>query len=124
ERIRLHELAGGPINQLQHGRRQQFATAVRQKTRLEEIPYDIRLHQFHSGANAVMHIEVDQADIDEQPYKVPSIHWRVIRTLADFKGGPWFDDKHGKDGKVDDDAPISGRIILRPAMKPQEKGAA
>ncbi len=118
ERLRIHELAGGPINQLQHGRRRQLATAVRQTTRLHNIAYDIRLHQFHGGANAVMHIEVDQVDVGETQ-KVPSIHWRVIRTLTEFDGGPWFDDEHDKLGWVEDEAPISGRIVLRPAMKPE-----
>jgi hypothetical protein len=124
ERLRLHELAGGPINQLQHGRKRQFATAVRQMTRRRKIPYDIRMHQFHSGANAVMHVKVGRVCVDSSAHKIPEIHWQVIRTLTEFDGGPWFDGEHDDPGRVDDEAPISGRIILRPAMPPQEEGAA
>ena len=116
ERLRIHELAGGPINQLQHGRRRQFVTAARYKTRKGEIPYDIRLHQFHSGANAVMHIEIDSVEDAHVSTKVPEIHWRVLRTMTEFDRGPCFGEQCDKHGLVQDQAPISGRITLRPGV--------
>jgi len=124
-RLRIHELAGGPINQLQHGRRRQFSTAVRRSTRNGKIPYDIRLHQFHSGANAIMHIDVGSGRDEHLGVDVPEIHWRVIRTMTEFDGGPWFEEKHDTPGVIKEDAPISGRIVMRPALSEDaKKGAA
>ena len=124
QRLRIHELAGGPINQLQHGRRHQFAPAVRRTTRGQGIPYDVRLHQFHSGANAIMHIDVDSRTDAYLETNVPEIRWRVIRTMTEFDSGPWFDEQHGKQGFVEEAAPISGRIVMAPALpRDQKKGA-
>ncbi|NJO37095.1 MAG: hypothetical protein HC871_05045 [Rhizobiales bacterium] len=120
ERLRIHELAGGPINQLQQGRRRQFVTAASHTTRQGKVPYDIRLHQFHSGANAVMHIEVDSVEDAHLGKNVPEVRWRVIRTLTNFDAGPLFNEERSECGRVEEEAPISGRIVTRPA----ERGAA
>ena len=115
-RLRLHELAGGPINQLQHGRRRQFAPAIKRSTRKQGTPYDIRLHQFHSGANAIMHIDVGGRQDAYLGAEVPEIRWRVIRTMTEFDGGPWFDEALGEPGLVKEEAPISGRIVMAKAL--------
>lgn len=120
QRRRIHELAGGPISQLDYGRRHQFTSAVRKTTRVETVPYDIRLHQFHGGANAIMHIEVGNSRDQLTKKMVPEVRWRVIRTLTD-PAPKWerkVDPANPKaepvaELRLEDRAPISGRIVFR-----------
>ena len=127
ERRRIHELAGGPVLQLNHGRRQQFATACHKTTRRGGNPYDIRLHQFHGGANAVMHIEVEMRDEpvssrrdEPRTERVVDVSWRVIRTLTDpeaHRERSRVKPKREEDRPpfkltIRDRSPITGRITL------------
>lgn len=124
-RRRIHELAGGPIHQLDYGRRQHFATACRKVTRKKKVPYDIRLHQFHGGANAVMHIEVgerdevvDASDAVPRTERLLDVTWRVIRTMTDPEPRR---DRLLEPGRppvvltIQDRSPIAGRITFRAA---------
>ena len=123
QRRRVHELAGGPISQLDYGRRHRFATVVRKKTRADEVPYDIRLHQFHGGANAIMHISVGATEDQLIETMVPEVSWHVIRTLTD-PDPKWVrgDEQNGNaqspaELRLEDRPPISGRIVFRPLRK-------
>jgi hypothetical protein len=105
----IHELAGGPINQLDLSRRAQF-TAASLITRVGQTPYQVRMHQFHGNASAVMHVQVTNARDSHHPHtEVPEIAWRVIRTMTDpesrrdVSNGPM---------RIEDPPPISGRITF------------
>jgi hypothetical protein len=119
----VHELAGGPINQLDLGRREQFAAFARRSTRDGQIPYQIRLHQFHGDASAVMHIQVTSAPDPRDRVagtEVPEIVWRAIRTLTDPEAlrDPDTEASRTKDRQsnpkilIKDHPPISGRITF------------
>jgi hypothetical protein len=119
----VHELAGGPINQLEFWREAQFASVANLTTRASGVPYQVRMHQFHGNPSAVMHIEVtsvpDPRDPDTQ---VPEIIWRVIRTMTDPESLPDSPRKASvredrqpagcKPKRINDDPPIGGRITL------------
>jgi hypothetical protein len=106
----LHELAGGPFNQLDLGRRAQFRDAVRLSTRARQIPYDVRLHQFHGNASAVMHIHVTNVPDPRDPRdEVPEIVWRVIRTITDPEATQTNPEQPIR---LRDSPPISGRITF------------
>jgi hypothetical protein len=104
----IHELAGGPINQLDLSGRAQFTDASL-ITRGDQNPYQVRMHQFHGNASAVMHVEVTTAK-DPPDTEVPEIIWRVIRTMTDpesrrdVSNGPM---------RIEDPPAISGRITFR-----------
>jgi hypothetical protein len=114
----VHELAGGPINQLEFGRREQFAPVANLSTRLGRIPYQVRLHQFHGNANAVMHIQVTMVPDPRDRTAgigVPEIAWRVIRTMTDPEAQPDSNSETRRTiprrvMRIKDDPPISGRI--------------
>jgi PhoD-like phosphatase len=116
----VHELAGGPINQLEFGRREQFAPVTSLTTRLRGIPYEIRLHQFHGDASAVMHIQVTSVLDPRDPEgtdEVPEIVWRVVRTMTDPEAVPDPDREKSRCharrvARIMDHPPISGRITL------------
>src|SRR5262249_54442116 len=79
----IHELAGGPINQLDLSGRAQFIDASL-TTRGDQNPYQVRMHQFHGNASAIMHVEVTNARDPRDPdTEEPEIVWRVIRTMTD-----------------------------------------
>jgi hypothetical protein len=105
----IHELAGGPINQLDLSRRAQF-TEASLITRAGQTPYQVRMHQFHGNASAVMHVEVTNTKDPHDPdTEVPEIVWRVIRTMTDPESR-----RDGSDGpmRIEDPPPISGRITF------------
>jgi phosphodiesterase/alkaline phosphatase D-like protein len=105
----IHELAGGPINQLDLSGRAQFTDASL-ITRGDQNPYQVRMHQFHGNASAVMHVEVTNArDPHDPDTEVPEIVWRVIRTMTDPESKC-----DGSNGlmRIEDPAPISGRITF------------
>jgi hypothetical protein len=129
ERRTIHELAGGPINQLEFARREQFAPVVSLTTRVGRVPYQIRLHQFHGNASAVMHIQVNNVPDPREPCaQVPEIVWRVIRTMTDPEAVPDPEVQRDAEKKasrakdrqpnskrpmrIKDHPPISGRITL------------
>jgi hypothetical protein len=103
----IHELAGGPINQLDLSERTQFIEAsliTRGRT-----PYQIRMHQFHGNASAVMHIQVTNTPDPHDPHTVvPEIVWRVIRTMTD----PETRRESNRRMRIVDAPPISGRITF------------
>jgi PhoD-like phosphatase len=126
----VHELAGGPINQLDLGRQEQFHAVASLSTRVGRRPYQIRLHQFHGDASAVMHIQVTSAPARNRAAGpgVPEIVWRAIRTLTDpesqpdseVQRDPDTEASRAKDGqpslkrpkRIKDHPPISGRITF------------
>ena len=87
ERIVVHELAGGPINQLQLARREQFVPKFKGRTSSEGLEYRVELDRFHTGTNSVMHIALgtersgDALSVDSAP-TLPTVHWSVIRTMT------------------------------------------
>lgn len=105
----VHELAGGPINQLDLSGRAQFTDASL-ITRGDQNPYQVRMHLFHGNASAVMHVEVTNTQDPHDPdTEVPEIVWRVIRTMTDPKSK--CDGSNGS-MRIEDLAPISGRITF------------
>ncbi len=115
EKRRIHELAGGPINQLDYGRESQFAKTAHKVTRERRKDYAIRMHQFHGGANAVLHIDVDHHVDNFDGRTRPEVRWHVLRTLTEFDGEPLFDEDSASGGRVrvQDKAPLAGRIVFR-----------
>jgi hypothetical protein len=100
----IHELAGGPINQLDLSGRAQFTDASL-ITRGDQNPYQVRMHQFHGNASAVMHVEVTNKDPHDPDTEV---FWRVIRTMTDPESR-----RDGSNGPMlIEDPPISGRITF------------
>ncbi len=72
----LHELAGGPIHQLQLARRKDFHEYLCCKMSADtNITYSIWLEQFQGGANSVMRVNVINSESD------PVIEW-TIEPLA------------------------------------------
>jgi hypothetical protein len=96
ECITIHELAAGPVNQLQLATVDEFiphyiGTAFGQR-------YEVVLDRFHGEINAVMHIKVSydakppvkrSPDETVLPDLVPEIEWSVIRTLTDVGATAW-----------------------------------
>jgi hypothetical protein len=89
----VHELAGGPVNQLQLGRVTDFA--CHRKGCAGELEYEVRLERFHGDVSAVMHLKVDYAG--REPFHkdavdalVPEVEWNIIRTLTDPGPQGWF----------------------------------
>ncbi len=93
----VHELAGGPVNQLQLANEVEFHTTRtgRPWGRKEDDPvfYEVNLDQFHSQMNGVMHVKVSYVE-REQVHRqeralTPEVEWNVIRTLTDDGPGAW-----------------------------------
>jgi len=93
ESVTVHELAGGPVNQLQLANAREFDTLCTKRTLKPGaegepgIEYEIQLERFHGDVSAVMHVQVDYLVRDEvtNPARVllPEVEWNVIRTLTD-----------------------------------------
>ena len=95
--ITVHELAGGPLNQLQLPNLAEFRTRRRKCTVDADgstgIDYEVTLERFHSQVSAVMHLKV--AYVDQEPLrrsdtpKRPTLEWNVIRTVTDVGASGW-----------------------------------
>jgi hypothetical protein len=90
--LTIHELAGGPVNQLQLATLEEFNRRVT-KTTKSGHGYQIDLDRFHGDVNAVLHIEIAyQARarlVADDPGYVPVVDWSVIRTLTDGGADSW-----------------------------------
>jgi phosphodiesterase/alkaline phosphatase D-like protein len=95
ESVTVHELAGGPANQLQLAEISEFHTLCSRHTDAG-LPYEVVLDRFHSEANAVMHLKVEYVDRDgvlsSDPAFAPEVEWNVIRTLTDNGTSAWVSD--------------------------------
>lgn len=131
----VHELAGGPANQLQLANVTDFVTRHKGRTS-SGCDYEIVLDRFHSEVNAVMHLKVVYVD-DEQfagsaGSRVPEVEWSVIRTLTDSGASAWEDDpeersRSAKPMKTSQDEPVrkgeptmTGRISFVRKRKPSD----
>jgi phosphodiesterase/alkaline phosphatase D-like protein len=72
-RSTLHELAGGPIHQLEFSRRDAFHADFRGATAHEKIPFRTQMRAFHGAAAGVLQITV-------RPEERPEVLWSVVRT--------------------------------------------
>ncbi|MDP5216968.1 alkaline phosphatase D family protein [Ruegeria sp. 2205SS24-7] len=82
----VHELAGGPIYQLQLSDIELFDTDATRHTKNANVEFNVELNEIHNSANAVMHIEVKYAKrtgLSPKPSITPEIQWSVIRTLVE-----------------------------------------
>ena len=91
----VHELAGGPVNQLQLGRAADFARHRKARTSAHNIDYEVTLERFHGDVSAVMHVRVDYVanhgiHKDAVSQVVPEVEWNVIRTLTDPGPEGWW----------------------------------
>ena len=86
--ITIHELAGGPVNQLQLANVNEFDRRCAKTTEGDApVDYEVVLERFHGDVSAVMHVRVDYLQRDEVTSAgrrvVPEVEWNVIRTLTD-----------------------------------------
>jgi hypothetical protein len=81
-RVILHELAGGPVYQLQFARRNAFYDQVRDKIEVrrnggvERVPYATSLRRVHGAASSVLKIEA----LPSAP--TCQVHWEVVETAG------------------------------------------
>jgi phosphodiesterase/alkaline phosphatase D-like protein len=128
----VHELAGGPVNQLQLARATEFARHRKARTS-GEVPYEVTLERFHGDVSAVMHVKVDyfpnqRVHKDSVDAVVPEVEWNVIRTLTDPGPAGWLGDPApvglGKPGTPPDiktgEEVMSGRISFARRRKPED----
>ncbi len=90
--ITVHELAAGPVNQLQLGEVKEFNTRHAGRT-LSGIPYESLMDRFHSEVNGVLYLGVRYEQRERvsctDPLVVPEVEWNVIRTLTDNGPAAW-----------------------------------
>ena len=123
--ITVHELAGGPANQLQLAKIDEFDIIHNGQTLKHQVPYEIALDSFHSEVNAVLHLTVHyplrpQVLHSDQPF-APEVEWNVIRTLTDNDASAWRH-RTGPGAKVampDLEATMSGRISFVKRRQPE-----
>ena len=101
--VTVHELAGGPANQLQLANLEEFIGARARHT-ATGVRFDVALERFHSQASGVLHLEVSYKRHDRivrdrrvrdagsqsglHPF-APQVDWNVIRTLTSNDAGNW-----------------------------------
>ncbi|MEN8181684.1 MAG: alkaline phosphatase D family protein [Myxococcota bacterium] len=79
DRTTVHELAGGPIYQLQFGSRDEFLDEHRGVLGADgKLPVRTSLQQFHGAASGVLYVNV-------RPEPSPEVRWQVVRTSPDLK---------------------------------------
>ena len=112
----VHELAGGPVNQLQLARVTEFA--CHRKGRANGLEYDVTLQRFHGDVSAVMHVKVDyvanpRLHKDAVETAVPEVEWNVIRTLTDPGPQGWLADsaREGEPAEISTAEPVMGGRI-------------
>ena len=116
--VTIHELAGGPLNQLELGAIEQFTPHCVRRT--GDIEYQIVLDRFHTEADAVLHVKVDFPERERivggrgrQP--TPEVVWNVIRTITDAGTRSW--QKTSSVSALDDrphEPVMAGRICFVP----------
>jgi hypothetical protein len=140
EAITVHELAGGPVNQLQLASDVQFRPRRMGRITDEgrDIPYEVVLEQFHTDACAVMHVQVDYVARDQITHHgrtfMPEVEWHVLRTLTDNSAEAWEPAPDSPDEAPGGGEPVmSGRMTfpevrsandLAAAAEPRLAGAA
>jgi hypothetical protein len=133
----VHELAGGPVNQLQLARVAEFARQRKARTG-RDVDYEVTLERFHGDVSAVMHVKVDYVESqrvvvaashkDGLDTVVPEVEWNVIRTLTDPGPNWWLGDapppREGVPAAPPDiktgEAVMSGRISFARRRTPGE----
>jgi hypothetical protein len=70
--VAIHELAAGPINQVQFTRRERFYDHYRAST-LSGTPFSSLLRSFHGATAAALQVTVE-------PASSPMLRWRVVPT--------------------------------------------
>jgi hypothetical protein len=88
----IHELAGGPVNQLQLANEVEFDISTKGRTKTN-VDYVVLLDQFHTQMSGVMHVKVDYVKREQVTGVgrsiVPEVTWNVIRTLTDDGAERW-----------------------------------
>jgi phosphodiesterase/alkaline phosphatase D-like protein len=116
ESVTVHELAGGPVNQLQLARAHDFDCRSVKRTACG-VDYEVTLDRFHSEVSAVMHVKVEHKRRRQVFGKgteiVPEVEWNVIRTLTDPGPDGW---RTGAAGQRSLDLPVSGPPIGESVM--------
>lgn len=134
ESVVVHELAGGPVNQLQLTDVNQFVWRRTSRTAgPRPVDYDVSLERFHGDVSAVMHIAVHHVECDQITAtaslreKVPEVEWNVIRTLTDPGPDGWLDpdtskpaDSSGLPVRKSPEPVMGGRISFAPRRQPEE----
>jgi phosphodiesterase/alkaline phosphatase D-like protein len=121
ESTTVHELAGGPVNQLQLASADEFIR--RRKARTDgamPVDYEVELERFHGDVSAVMHVKIayqprDQVIGQGRPL-TPEVEWNVIRTLTDPGPEGWLRDAASPNGEP----VMSGRISFAKRRLPHE----
>ncbi len=110
----IHELAGGPVNQLELSDVTEFHTMVRART-AAGTPYEVALDRFHGALSAVMHVEVKYVPrprvLRSDERFAPEVEWNVIRTLTDNGPSDWVDNP---------ERPMAGRISFLKKRQPDD----
>jgi hypothetical protein len=92
ESLIIHELAGGPVNQLQLADTAEFDRRCSGRTS-KGFAYETVLDRFHGQVNAVMHLNVEYVEREQtsNPDRAlaPEVEWNVIRTLTDNEAADW-----------------------------------
>ena len=93
----MHELAGGPVNQLQLSNVNEFDRRCERRTK-GGVDYEVLLERFHGDVSAVMHVKVEYPQRHEVTSAdralVPEVEWNVIRTLTDPGPAGWSEQQH------------------------------
>jgi hypothetical protein len=88
----VHELAGGPLNQIEFGQRRKFHDLYRGRTG-GGLPFASVMHAFTSASASVTLVEVD-------PEGSPELSWEAIRLSPPPESGRW------------EPRPLTGRVSL------------
>lgn len=133
ESIIVHELAGGPVNQLQLANAAEFKRRCAGETS-GGFTYETVLDRFHSEVNAVMHLQVEYVEREQTTNSdrafVPEVEWNVIRTLTDNEAADWpvqhdppgaaTSSKRSQDTDVSSpESVMNGRISFVETRKPE-----
>lgn len=133
ESITVHELAGGPVNQLQLA---DVAAFVRRRTGRTAgdtpggipggVAYEVVLDRFHGEVNAVMHLKVEYVDREQITSSgralTPEVEWNVIRTLTDAWTESWSPSQDGaqKETPQSGERTMTGRISFVTKRTPSD----
>jgi hypothetical protein len=97
ETLTVHELSGGPVNQLQLATLSEFHTRRVEQTP-RGVPYEVVVDRFHGEVNAVMHLKVSHVErkhvTNSDPTWTPEVDWNVIRTVTDSPASAWQPAEH------------------------------
>jgi hypothetical protein len=113
ESITVHELAGGPVNQLQMADAGAFEGRCPRRTS-RGVVYEVALERFHGDVNAVLHLKVEYVNREQITGQgrvfTPEIEWNVIRTLTDTGASAWADNADPARPQAVGEPVMAGRI--------------